>query len=103
MLYCNFSLNNPWHKKDKKGKDYKNLFLKHGRLTKNKHWELESHKDQQRIVSFELSLSFRNKDHAGLEIGLGICGVDIAFRIYDTRHWDYENNQWIDIDKHRQT
>jgi hypothetical protein len=36
----------------------------------------------------------RDQDHAGIEIGIGILGYGISFRMYDTRHWDYEKSNY---------
>jgi hypothetical protein len=33
-----------------------------------------------------------------LQVMLGVLGYGIAFRIYDTRHWDYETNTWVNYD-----
>lgn len=100
MLYFNFSLTNPWFKSTpgSKKQDYCNILLKHGAISKelleNKHWELEVIFDRRTILRTELSLSFRNRDHAGLEIGFCFLGYDLAFRVYDIRHWNSEKNTW---------
>ena len=94
MLYASFSILNPWHKHYTNKKDFRNLFVQHGPLCTNKHWELECIRDKQRILSGEFSLSLRGRDHAGLEIGIGILGIDLAFRIYDIRHWDHKSDCW---------
>lgn len=36
----------------------------------------------------------RNTDHAGLNFEICLFGYSIESKIYDTRHWDYENNTW---------
>lgn len=100
MLYCSFSLTNPWYKN--KGGSHKSLFLYHGRLYKNKYWELECIRDPQRILAAELSFSWRNRDHAGLNMGVCILGADIALHIYDTRHWDYQNNKWEETELNKE-
>jgi hypothetical protein len=95
MLYLNISISNPWFKRTENVNDYKNLFSSHGSLSKHKHWEVEAFKDLRKILGVELSLSWRGKDHAGVEIGACLLGRDIALRIYDTRHWDYQNDTWV--------
>jgi hypothetical protein len=37
----------------------------------------------------------RDRDHAGLVIGFALLGYGVLFRIYDTRHWDYETDSFI--------
>jgi len=96
MIYSNISITNPWYRQNPASKklDYANLLLKHGHLWTNKHWELEFIFDARTILRLEFSLSFRGRDHAGLELGVCILGYDLAFRIYDTRHWNHEKNTW---------
>jgi hypothetical protein len=72
---------------------FKNLGCISGRLTKNKAWELEHSYYSGALLDIDISIG-RNEDHAGLEIGLGLLGYGIHFKIYDTRHWDYELNSW---------
>jgi hypothetical protein len=38
-------------------------------------------------------------DHAGICLEISMLGLTIAFRIYDNRHWDYENDRWENYDK----
>ena len=38
------------------------------------------------------------QDHAGVEIEVGILGYGISFRMYDTRHWDWEQNAYTQTD-----
>ncbi len=37
----------------------------------------------------------RKRDHAGFGFDLDILGLFISFNIYDSRHWDEENNSWM--------
>lgn len=34
------------------------------------------------------------RDHAGPLFDLDIFGLSLSLNMYDTRHWDYENNCW---------
>jgi len=44
---------------------------------------------------FKINLEWnREKDHAGFNIDLMLFGAFIEFNIYDTRHWDEENECW---------
>jgi hypothetical protein len=97
MLYISFSLTNPWFRPNAGStkEDYCNILLKHGSLNlENKHWELELIFDRRTLLRFELSLSFRGRDHAGIEIGGCLLGYDLGFRIYDIRHWDHQKDTW---------
>jgi hypothetical protein len=63
------------------------------RLTKNKSLELEHSYMSTMLVDFDLLWTVRT-DHAGFRITVGILGYGIGFQIYDTRHWNYERDQY---------
>ena len=88
MINLRLELKNPWAK-DK----FKNLGCLHGRISKNKAWELEHTFYDGLLIDIDFSIT-RHCDHAGLNIVLGILGYAVHFSIYDTRHWDYETNDW---------
>ena len=73
---------------------FNNLGCLYGRIGKNTAWELEHTQYGGSLFDIEFSWSIR-EDHAGLEMGLGLFGYGISFRIYDTRHWDNETNSWM--------
>ena len=86
------------------------------RLSKHKSFEIEAYSGlidfsnkvymlvSTREINFELSIlnallhfdfNIRWKtDHAGVSLWLGLLGFDVGLHFHDTRHWDYENNQW---------
>jgi len=64
-----------------------------GRLTKYKAWELEHSFYTGLVADIELRWT-RRMDHAGFELGIGLFGYGVSFRIYDTRHWDDYHNKW---------
>ena len=71
--------------------------VKHGLFFKfpNKAWEFQAEKWSEWTTYFDAHISWsRNSDHAGLRIGIEICGYFAEFQIYDTRHWDYEKKTW---------
>ena len=68
---------------------FNNLGCLYGRIGKNMAWELEHTQYSGSLFDIDFSWSIR-EDHAGLEIGLGLFGYGVSFRMYDTRHWDYE-------------
>ena len=72
---------------------FKNLGCIHGKLFGNKAWELEHTYYSGSLLDIDISVSIR-EDHAGFEIGVGLFGYGINFRMHDTRHWDYENKTW---------
>lgn len=73
---------------------FKNLGCVSGGITKHTAWELEHTYYSGNLLDIDISLSIR-EDHAGFEITLGLFGYGVSFRIYDTRHWDYETHNFI--------
>jgi hypothetical protein len=72
---------------------FKNLGSIQGRISSRTAWELEHTYYSGVLMDVDISLSVR-EDHAGLEITLGLFGYGVSFRIYDTRHWDYDKNAY---------
>ena len=63
-----------------------------GSFSHYKAWEFNGYKTHDFI---EIDFNFTTKgDHAGLQIMIGLLGYAIEYHVYDTRHWDYENNTW---------
>ncbi len=92
LINLRLGISNPWAK-DR----FKNLGCVYGKITKHLAWELEHTFYDGTIVEIDFSIS-RQEDHAGLNINLGMLTYGIHFQIYDTRHWDYENNHWGEHD-----
>ena len=88
MIKIRIEIQNPWSRDI-----FKNLGCIFGRLTRHKSWELEHTVYDGTLFDFNFEWT-RRGDHAGLEIVLGVLTYGIRFRIYDHRHWDYENNRW---------
>jgi len=63
----------------------------------HKAWELEHSYMSTMLIDIDVTLTTR-KDHAGLDITIGLLGYGIHFNIYDTRHWNYDLNQWVVYD-----
>lgn len=72
---------------------FKNLGCISGRLSKHTAWELEHTYYSGSLLDIDTSLGIR-EDHAGFDFTLGLFGYGVNFRIYDTRHWNYETNKW---------
>lgn len=93
MINLRLELQNPWAK-DR----FKNLGCVYGSISKHKAWELEHTFYDGLLV--DIDFSFKRKcDHAGLNIVLGLFGYAVHFSIYDTRHWDYETNDWMTYER----
>ena len=77
MINFNLCLRNPWWQR-----------------SGNKFWELQIDRDD---VVLLLGMAVRHRvSHAGLSLEIGLLGYCLNFDLYDSRHWDYENNCWED-------
>ena len=86
MIRINFTLSNPLSDR------WDTICGSSGVISKYKAWEFNIYETHDII---EIDVEFRPKgDHAGLHIMLGLLGYAVEFHVYDTRHWDYENNTW---------
>lgn len=92
MIYAKFAIINPWHKNK-----FKNVVNWSKLVRKNKAIEFEVIYTDYELLKGEFELSF-NKDHAGLDLKLGLLGYSIEFTLYDTRHWDEEKGAWKNYD-----
>lgn len=110
---------NDLKKQLKKKKTMKNFILKEEKITSNKSYCLQvlfskisyfglkgSFKLFTDDYYFKFGLSIfgdiftlvtywnRRMDHAGFTFELTVLGASLYFKIYDNRHWDYEENNW---------
>lgn len=86
MINFIFEIVNPFSNK------FSGLFIKHGRLTKVKSWELNVYRTNVIfLVAFDFSIK---RDHAGGKFRIGVVGFEIEFQIYDARHWDHQLGRW---------
>jgi hypothetical protein len=86
MFYLNLTINNPWSDR------FEIIRAWGGKLFKHKAWEIEIYRCET-IAELETRFSIRT-DHAGLTVGLGIFSYALRAQLYDTRHWDYNTNNW---------
>lgn len=89
MIKFNFQVINPWYKTK-----FNHIWGTDGLLSKNKAWELQLYFTDYTLFKFELSLDFTGASHAGPRFEICLLGYTFSAMIYDTRHWDYEKNQW---------
>jgi hypothetical protein len=88
LVHLRFNLAAPW--------DYfKSLGRLSGRLTRYKAWELEHTYYAGSFVDCEFAIS-AGEDHAGFELAVGLLGYGVSFRVYDTRHWNYQLEKWME-------
>jgi hypothetical protein len=86
MIYLGILVNNPWVER------FDSLWYRSGVLSRHKAWEVQVCRCR---TFLELSANYTVKqDHAGFNFTMGFFGYDIAFTIYDTRHWNYDLKTW---------
>jgi hypothetical protein len=74
---------------------WKTLFEKSGKTPfPHKFWELNVYRDNV-ILGFRFQFSTQT-DHAGLFTSITLFRFTIDFEFYDCRHWDDEENCWVD-------
>jgi|APCry1669189768_1035252.scaffolds.fasta_scaffold174127_2 hypothetical protein len=96
IINFRFELSNPFDRWE----FFKSLGCIAGKFTKYKAWELEHSFYTGLVADFELDWKCRT-DHAGFGFSVGLLGYGIAFRIYDTRHWNNETKTWEQYDYSR--
>jgi len=89
MLNLNIYLHNPWYKEN-----FQNLFNWSKKVTKNKVVEFEITRYAHDLLGIHLSTDFTGNDHAGPRFDLALLGYSVSIKMYDTRHWNYEQNDW---------
>jgi hypothetical protein len=89
ILNIRIELKNPFDRWDY----FNNLGCISGRVFGNKFWELEHSYYSPLLFDVNVRCTHRT-DHAGFEIGIGLLGYGLNFHIYDSRHWDNDNNTW---------
>lgn len=92
MIYFNVNIRNPkWVER------FKNIKVWSGATPwKNKFWEIQVIENDN-LLRVEFNFTTQ-QDHAGVVFELGLLGYEIHFSIYDSRHWDYDNNCWMTYD-----
>lgn len=92
MINLQLSITNPWYTEN-----FQNLFCRSGKITEHKAWEFEICRYSYDIAKIYFQWSVKS-DHAGPSLELCLFGYGVEVKIYDTRHWDYDNNCWTVYD-----
>lgn len=87
MINLRLSLTNPWWDR------FETVKWWSGKTSfEHKFWECQIMRSDD-IVAFDLRITAR-RDHAGIDLWLGLLGYAVNFNLYDDRHWNPESNQW---------
>lgn len=70
-----------------------NLFCKTCHIYKHKYIEIQCMYVSQLFLGIGIDWSV-NTDHAGVTAFIGLFGYECQITLYDSRHWDEENNDW---------
>ena len=69
--------------------------LLHGKIYKNKYWELDIYKSLQIISIFYFSTFWTIKgDHCGFNLNIEFLNYAIDIKIYDNRHWNWPEKRF---------
>lgn len=90
-MYINISFQNFFRRS--KGK-WERYFCFYKPISKNKNIEIETTWSNYEIFKLQLDFHSRGRDHAGFYFDINLFGWELSFRIYDSRHWDYEKWLW---------
>ena len=64
-------------------------------ITKNKAFNIQAGRwTEWSYFSFTAKWT-RCQDHAGLTLEVEVLGFYILFNVYDTRHWNTNDNRWM--------
>lgn len=94
MIDFKLYVKNPFHKNN----DFKSLYEKGGKLFGDKCWEVQFMRYSWNLLEVEVDTNMKGRDHAGLSLSIGFLGFIASFKIYDTRHWNHDKNDWEQYD-----
>jgi hypothetical protein len=91
-MFLLFHITNPF-------KRFVQIFWKYSwywdkKLMPYKYFEIQTFIGAEHLFKFELDLRLTGRDHAGPSIELVFLCLGLNLKIYDSRHWDYEENYW---------
>lgn len=97
MIFFKFEIDNPWFKPrdDFENQDY---YCKDVKLTQHKNFEIQiSRFKPARILDIGIDLRWCGQDHQGPGLDLNLFGYMFNVKIYDSRHWKYDEHRWMTV------
>lgn len=95
MIRLGFSIAWPFAYKDRS----RHFLLYDKRIASHKSFELQiSQFGCDKIVEVDLDLNWHGRDHAGPRIEISVFGFFFCAKIYDNRHWNYDEHRWENYD-----
>jgi hypothetical protein len=99
MISLYFNIRNPFLKSNGVEILTHHYFNRYWKLSENKYFEIEVSKSEPyHLFDIHFDLNWYGSDHAGPEFDVSIFGYYFGIGIHDSRHWDYDNNCWEEID-----
>jgi len=97
MFRFHFALKNPFKRARIEQVDYIEYDRK---ITANKAVEVQfSRWEAYNILEFSFDTIWFGQDHGGIGFDFEVLGYFFSAKIYDIRHWDYENNCWEEYEE----
>jgi len=97
MFRFYFALKNPFKRARIEQKDYIEYDRK---ITTNKSVEVQfSRWEAYNIFEFSFDTIWFGQDHGGIGFDIEVLGYYFSAKIYDIRHWDYENHCWEEYEE----
>jgi hypothetical protein len=94
MIDLSLHISNPWYTEN-----FKNIFNWSKIVWAHKVVEFEILRYSHDLLAVAIGLAMAGRDHAGPRIDIALFGYSVSLKMYDTRHWNYENNQWVEDDE----
>ena len=94
MFMFHFALKNPFKRSriEPRETDY---IMYDRKITANKAVEVQfSRWEAYNIFEFVFDTIWFGEDHGGVGVSFEVLGYFFSAKIYDCRHWDYENHCW---------
>jgi hypothetical protein len=96
MFSLYFTIKNPFKVASVEQTDYIEYDRK---ITTNKSVEVQFSKwPAHTMFNIGLDTVWFGQDHGGIGINIELLGYYFSAKIYDIRHWDYENHCWEEYD-----
>jgi hypothetical protein len=97
MILFSLIIRNPFKLKQFNN-NQKDLFFFYKGISKNKTFEFQVFYSMMNLLEINFDIIITGRDHAGIELEVGLFGLNFVISTKDNRHWDYENNKWESIE-----
>ena len=96
MFHAGFSLWWPWRERPTVDYIYRNW---HIFGTKNLEFQVSSFGNRFTLLAFEFRLEPWGQSHGGASLVFELLNQYLNISVYDSRHWDQEENKWETTDE----